>query len=97
MILGRPTNLWLGLAAALVGFLSVSAVAIGVDPALVASIAGAGTGLLGSMIALVAFQPPTLSPGDTYTIQTPGTQPNYQTTVAKPPAQDPPPEPTPKG
>lgn len=93
MIAGRPTNLWLGLVTALAGSVSVSLIAAGVDPTLVASLVGAGVTVLGALIALVAYQPPTLAPGDTFTVQTEPGRPNYQTTVAEPPAHDPPPEP----
>ncbi len=40
----------------------------------------------GAVIAVVANQPPTLSPGDSYAIQTPKGSPNYTATVASPPA-----------
>ena len=87
MILGRPTNLWLGFATAAVGFVSVTAVTVfHLDPTAVATVAGGATGLLGAGIALVAGQPPTLAPGDNYSIQTPKGQPDYQATVAAPPA-----------
>jgi len=93
MILGRPTNLWLGVVTALAGTVTVSLVAAGVDPVLVANLVGAGVTLLGAVIALVAGQPPTLSPGDTFNVQTPAGTPNYVTTVAHPPAADAPPVP----
>ena len=94
MILGRPTNLWLGFATTLVGFASVLAVAVlHADPTVVATIAGSVTGLLGAGIALIAGQPPVVNPGDTVHVTTPPGQPNYETTIAQPPAQDPPPKP----
>lgn len=93
MIWGRPVNLWLGLVAAASGAVTISLIAAGVDPTLVANLVGAGVGVLGSVIALVAYQPPTLNPGDTFKIQTPAGQPNFETTVARPPAASPPPEP----
>lgn len=76
MILGRPTNLWLGLTTALVGFLTVMAITLGADPTVVANIAGAAAGVIGAVIALVANQPPTLNPGDQVTVVTPAGQPN---------------------
>lgn len=91
MIAGRPTNLWLGLATAIAGALGTTLLVIGVDPAVVAQLVSACAGVAGAAIALVAGQPPTLSPGDTFTVQTPKGQPDYETTVAHPPAQDPPP------
>ena len=39
----------------------------------------------------LANQPPTLAPGDKFTVKPPGDEANYTTTVAHPPAQDPPP------
>jgi hypothetical protein len=94
MILGRPTNLWLGFTTALIGFASLVAVsAFHADPTVVATVGGGATGLLGAGISLVAGQPPTVNPGDTIHVTTPSGQPSYQTTVATPPAQDPPPVP----
>lgn len=86
MIFGRPTNLWLGLATAVVGAITVSLVAFGFDPVVVATISGAWGSVVGALILLVANAGPTLAPGDTYTIQTPKGQPNYIATVAPPPA-----------
>lgn len=88
MIAGRPTNLWLGLASALFGALEITLVAVGADPAIVATVGGAWLSVVGSIIAVVAFQPPTLSPGDSFTVKTAGDAPNYTTVVAHPPAQD---------
>jgi hypothetical protein len=94
MIAGRPTNLWLGVATAVVSGLTFILLTAGVDPSVVAGVGAALTGLLGAVIALVAYQPPTLTAGDTYTIQTPKGQPNYEATVAPPPqATTPTPEP----
>lgn len=85
MILGRPTNLWLGLATATVGAVTVTLIALGFDPAIVGLVAGAWGGVAGAAIALVAGQPPTLAPGDKFKIETASGQPNYETTVATPP------------
>jgi len=93
MIFGRPTNLWLGVATAIVSGLTFILLTAGVDPSVVAGTGAALTGLLGAVIALVAYQPPTLAAGDTYTIQTPKGQPNYEATVAPPPQ---PTQPTPE-
>lgn len=82
MILGRPTNLWLGVVTAGTGFLSVTAVAFGADPTLVANIAGAGAGVLGAIVALVAGQAPTINSGDTVNVVTPAGEPNRTVTVA---------------
>lgn len=93
MILGRPTNLWLGLVASLAGVVTIMLIAAGVDPELVANLVGGGVTVLGAGIALVAYRPPTLEAGDRYTIQTPSGHPNYEATVATPPAASPPPVP----
>lgn len=88
MILGRPTQLWLGAAATIWGLIVAVA---HVDP----TIAGLGGAAIGSVILLIANQPPTVNPGDRITVTTATGQPNYQTTIAEPPKQDPPPEPLP--
>ena len=76
MILGRPTNLWLGMATAIVSGLTFVLLTAGIDPATVASAGAAVTGILGAAILLVAGQPPTLRPGDAYTVQTPSGEDN---------------------
>ena len=78
MILGRPANLWNGLAVAAISLVSVVIMQLlpDVDSEVVATIAAAVTLFLGSAIALVANQPPTLSPGDQYTVVTPTGQDN---------------------
>lgn len=86
MIAGRPTNLWLGLVTAVVSGVSFALLTAGVDPSVVAGVGAALTGVLGAAIALIAYQPPTLLPGDTYTIQTPKGHPNYVAEVNSPPA-----------
>lgn len=73
------------------GLVTVLAISSGADPTLVANIVGGGVTVMGALIALVAYQPPTLNPGDTFHINTPPGEPNAVTTVATPPAQDPPP------
>jgi hypothetical protein len=78
MIFGRASNLWLGLVTAGVGFTSVVAVTVfHLDPTAVATVAGAGTGLLGAVVALVAGQPPTVNAGDRVNVMTPSGDPNY--------------------
>lgn len=83
MILGRPTNLWLAAGSGILnlGFLIGSTLGYAAPETLVA---GANLALA-AVIALVAGQPPALSPGDAYTIVTPKGQPNYEATVATPP------------
>lgn len=93
MILGRPTNLWLGLVTATLAFVQVVIVTLvpTIDPIAVATIIGSLGGLLAVVIALVANQPPTLNPGDAFHVTTPAGQPNATTIVATPPAADQPP------
>lgn len=89
MIFGRPTNLWTGLATALVGFLSILAVTVlKYDPTIVAQLSGAGALLLGALISLVANQPPTINSGGTVNVTTPAGQPNASATVSVAPSGD---------
>jgi len=80
MILGRPTNLWLGLVTATLGFAQIAITSLhllpGVEPQSVATVLGALGLLLGALIALVAGQPPTLNVGDAYNVTTPAGEPN---------------------
>jgi hypothetical protein len=91
MILGRPQNLVLG---AVAGIFNVIALILAVqhipiDPSVYAGINIA----LAAVITLIAYQPPTLNPGQQFNVTTPQGQPNYVTTVATPPAADPAPVP----
>jgi hypothetical protein len=81
MILGRPVNLWLGVTTAAAGFISVSAIAAGADPVIVANLTGAGAGVMGAVIALVAGQPPTVTAGSTVNVVTPKGQQDYAVEV----------------
>ena len=78
MILGRPINLWLGLVTASLAFAQVIIVTAvpDVDPTTVATILGALGGLLAVIVAIVANQPPVVSPGDTIQVVTPAGTPN---------------------
>jgi hypothetical protein len=83
VFLGRPVNLWVGLIA---GAVSMLITIIGAtQPAAIAQqwaiILGAVGGFLGLLVAFLAGQPPTLSPGDTYTKATPAGEPNKTITV----------------
>lgn len=72
MILGRPTNLWLGLVTTTVA-LAQGLIVIFVPEANPTQIATAGAlvvAALGAGIALIAGQPPVLNPGDPYTVKT---------------------------
>lgn len=73
--------------------LVLAASGIAVEPGVTAAVNLAA----GSIIAVVAYQPPTLNPGDTFNIQTPTGSPNYETTVAAPPKASPPPVVKPEG
>lgn len=81
MIAGRPINLWLGVTTAAAGFVTVSLIALGADPTVVANIVGAGAGVMGAVIALVAGQPPTIASGGQVNVQTPAGQPNGTATL----------------
>ncbi len=84
-------NLWLGAFTAIfstiVLILSALVPPIIINPAVVSGVTLAA----GALMALVANQPPTLTAGDTFNVQTPKGQPNYTTTVAAPPNADRPP------
>ncbi len=83
MILGRPTNLWLGLVTAALAFVQVAVITVvpDVNAAAVATLLGSLGGLLGVIITLVANQPPTVNSGDTVNVVTPQGQPNTTVTV----------------
>lgn len=84
MIAGRPTSLWLAAITAIINFGAGLAASNGVTIT-VEQLAGINTVVM-LVIALIANQPPQLSPGDSYKIVTPKGQPNYDATVAVPPA-----------
>ena len=93
MLFGRPVNLWIG--AFTVTFNLIVVVLAALVPPIVipAVVVGAVGAAFGVIVALIANQPPTLNPGDTFTTKTAPGQPNYTTTVAAPPAHDAPPVP----
>lgn len=78
MILGRPTNLWLGLVTAALGFVQVATIALrpDIDATQLGIVLGAAGLLLGSIITLVANSTPTLYTGDKVNIITPEGEPN---------------------
>lgn len=83
MILGRPTNLWLGLVTAVLAFAQVIIVTTlpQYDPVSVATILGALGGLLSVVISFVANQPPTVVSGSTVKVVTPDDTPNVTRVV----------------
>ncbi len=84
MILGRPTNLWLGFLTSVTSLVALLAVTLGhVDGDQVATAVAAVTLVEGALIALIAGQPPTVNSGDTVKVvtQTPQGQPNTVTTT----------------
>lgn len=83
MILGRPTNQWVGLITAAASLAQVLIVTLkpDVDAAQVAIVLGAVTGFLGVLIAFIAGQPPTINPGDSVTLVTPAGQENVTKAV----------------
>ncbi len=78
MILGRQTNQWLGLVAALLGFVQVVAIQAGADPVPTATILGSVGTLAGIVIAFIAGSPPVIPVGQTYTVVTEGDAPNVE-------------------
>jgi hypothetical protein len=95
MLWGRPPNLILGAFTAIfnVVVLVLGGSGIHIDPGVTAAVNLAA----GAVITVIAYQPPTLSPGDTFKTATPAGQPSYETTVSQPPAADAAPVPTPGG
>lgn len=86
MIFGRPQNLILGAFTALfnVVVFALGTQGIQIDPQLVILVNIAAAAL----VTVIAYQPPTLNPGDTLNVTTPPGQPTAVTTVATPPAAD---------
>jgi hypothetical protein len=79
MILGRPTNLWLGFTTAVLGLVSILAVTVGkFDPTTVATVTGAVGVVIGSAIGLIAGQPAQIKEGASYTVVTAGDAPNVE-------------------
>jgi hypothetical protein len=91
MILGRPTNMWLGAFTAVFSAIVVVLAALTPPIIIPAIVVGAVGGAFGAVILLIAGQPPTLNPGDQLKVTTPAGQPTAITTVATPPAADAPP------
>jgi len=81
MILGRPTNLWLGLVSALSGAIAATAIVLGADGETVGILAGVWSAVIGACILIIANQPPTVSVGDTVNVVTPAGEPNRTVTV----------------
>lgn len=86
MFLGRPVNAWTGLISGISNaVLTIIAATQPDDIAkLWAIILGSAGTILGLLIAFFAGQPPTLSPGDTFKIQTPAGSPNATGVVTPP-------------
>ena len=79
MILGRPTNLWLGFTTALLGLISILAVQVAhLDPTAVATVTGAVGVVIGAVIGLIAGQPAVINEGAAYTVVTTGDAPNVE-------------------
>lgn len=79
MILGRPTNLWLGFLTAATGFVGLLADALGIP--ISAAVLGGAVTLEGALVVLVAGSPPVLNRGDRYHVATPNGQPEIERTV----------------
>jgi len=93
LILNRPPNLILGAFTAVFNVVVLVLASQGhpVDPTVVAAVNLAAA----AIITLIAYQPPTLNPGDQFHVTTPAGTPNVTTTVATPPAADAAPVPNP--
>lgn len=81
MIFGRPANLWLsaiqGVWAALAVLANVpGSPLVGLANYLTPVVWGVVSIALSGIMAVVAYQPPTLNPGDAYTVVTAPGQPN---------------------
>jgi hypothetical protein len=95
VIIGRPINLVVGAFSAIVNVIVLILAAL-VPPIIIPAVIVSGLNVAAfAVVALIANQPPTLSPGDKFNTQTAPGLPNYVTTVATPPAADKPPVPTP--
>ena len=91
MILGRPTNMWIGAFTAVFSAVVIILAALA-PPIIIPSVVVGAVGIaFGAIVILVAGQPPTLNPGDKLNVTTPAGQPTAVTTVATPPAADQPP------
>jgi hypothetical protein len=96
MLFGRPINLVVGAISAIINVVVLVLAAL-VPPIVIPAVIVSGVNVAAfAVIALIANAPPVLAPGDTFKVQTPAGQPNYETTVAHPPASDPPPVPKPE-
>jgi len=93
MLFGRPINLVAGAFQAVLGAIVLILAALAPPVIIPAAVVAGVTIAFGAVIALVANQPPTLSPGDSFVTKTAPGLPDYVTTVATPPAADPPPAP----
>jgi hypothetical protein len=80
MILGRPTNLWLGFLTAVTGLGALVASATGnpIDAQIVAAVVI----VEGSAVALISGQPPSINPGDTVRVSTPAGEPSRDVVVS---------------
>lgn len=81
MILGRRTNLWLGLATAIQGAITITLIAVGFDPAVVGTLSGAWGAVVGAIVLLVANGTPFANEGETVKVVTPDGQPNREITA----------------
>jgi len=94
VILGRPTNLWLGAITALLNALAVLAnvpdSAFGAfKPYATAEVIAVINLALGAFIALIAVQPPVLNEGDHIHVTTPTGTPNAVASVGLEPSATP--------
>lgn len=83
MILGRRTNLWNGLVVAGVSLVSIVVMQLlpDVDSEVVATLGASVTLFLGSVIAVLANQPPTVAEGGNVSVSTTNGEPNVSVPV----------------
>lgn len=82
MILGRPTNLWLGAFTGVFNVVVLVLAALQPPVVIPAVVVGAVNLGVAAVIALIANQPPTIAPGDQVVVQTPAGEANRTVTVS---------------
>lgn len=89
MILGRPTNLWLGAFTAVFNVAVLTLAALNPPIVIDVGVVSAVNIAAAAVIVLVANTPPTLNAGDTYHVSTPNGQPDIERVVIRTPAPAP--------
>lgn len=87
MLLGRPTQLWLGLITLISGAVGTTLYAAGGDPVVLGPLISVWTAVLGGVITFIANQPPVVNEGDRVQIVTPPGQDNVTIEATIPPLE----------